>query len=61
MEDQNPEIPDLNFDFALQLPRLVLTSVIPDEAPDPLADMFAFQQGPAILLWPKDKPEPFKY
>ena len=39
--------------FLLKLPRLVITSVIPEDAPDPLADIFATSYGKAVLMFPK--------
>ena len=46
----------MSFAFALQLPSIVITTVIPEGAPDPLATMFVKQVGTAQLLRPIRKP-----
>ncbi len=46
----------MKFTFALQLPAIVITTVIPEDAPDPLAPVFVKKVGKAMLLRPADKP-----
>jgi len=46
---------DMPRQFLLKLPPMIITSVIPDDAPDPLAEFVAVQHGKAVLIFPKDE------